>query len=194
MRPMRLRPSLTELAAPLVADTSTAISLIATSFAASIIRALPFRIVAVDAVQSELEMGRGRGRTAADRFNELVAEGLVQIVRLGDIANQHFEDLVIGSAAETLDDGEAATIAYAVEQQGTACIDERKATRICAIRFPSLRIGCTVDILTHSQVQEHLGAERLSDALFNALHDGRMRVFPHHLEEVIRLIGQERRR
>jgi predicted nucleic acid-binding protein len=177
VRPVRLLPSLTELAATLVAETSTAINLIATGFAASIIRDLPVRVVAVDAVQAELEMERGRGRTDAERFNELVAEGLVQIVGPGDAGNQHFEELVIGSAAESLDDGEAATIAYGVEQQGTACIDERKATRICSVRFPSLRIGCTVDILTHSQAQEHLGAERFSDALFNAPHDGRMRVF-----------------
>jgi hypothetical protein len=32
----------------------------------------------------------------------------------------------------------------------------------------------------------------LGDAVFNALHDGRMRVLPHHLERVVGLIGHER--
>jgi predicted nucleic acid-binding protein len=44
------------------------------------------------------------------------------------------ETLVIGHATETLDDGEAATISYALEHKGLALIDDRK----CAERFPSL--------------------------------------------------------
>ena len=41
---------------------------------------------------------------------------------LGDFGMQHFEGLVIGAAAETVDDGEAATIACACERKGTAII------------------------------------------------------------------------
>jgi predicted nucleic acid-binding protein len=176
-----------------VADTSAVINLNATGWAPVIVRALPNRLVVVnDVVLSELETGRHRGRQDSDRLNELVATGLMEIVKLSDAATQYFEELVIGPAAVTLDDGEAATIAYAVEQAGTALIDERKATRICADRFPGLCVGCTVDILIHPEVQRHLGAKALGDAVFNAIHDGRMRVFPHHLERVVGLIGHER--
>lgn len=184
--------SLTELSTPQVADASVVINLIATGCAPSIVRALPGRLVVVDVVSSELEAGRLRGRHESDRLSELVAAGLVEIVKLGEIATQYFEELIVGSAAATLDDGEAATIAYAVETTGTVLIDERKANRICAERFPELRIGCTVDILTHPEVQRHLGARALANAVFNALQEGRMRVFPHHLDEIVRLIGRER--
>jgi predicted nucleic acid-binding protein len=125
-------------------------------------------------------------------LNELAAAGLVEIVSLNDTAMQYFEELVVGPAALTLDDGEAATIAYAVEQTGTPLVDERKATRICADRFPKLHVVCTVDILLHPAVQHGLGAETLANAVFNALHDGRMRVLSHHLERVVHLIGVER--
>ena len=92
----------------------------------------------------------------------------------------------------TLDDGEAATIAYAVGRGAIAVIDERKATRIGAELFPALRIACTVDMLAHPQVQDDLGKEMLADAVFRALRDGRMRVFPHHIEWVVGLIGPEK--
>ena len=133
----------------LVGDTSTIINLIATGSAHAIASALPNPIVVVDVVLRELETGRVRGREACDRLKELVAGGVLEIVELGDHAAPYFEDLVIGPAAATLDDGEAAPIAYAVSHGDTALIDERKATRICAERYPQLRIACTVDVLVH---------------------------------------------
>jgi hypothetical protein len=125
-------------------------------------------------------------------LNDLISAGLGDIVTLKGVAARHFEDLVIGSAVATLDDGEAATIAHALANEGIAVIDERKANRICASRFPDLRVASTVDILTHPDVLRDLGRDKLADAVFNALHDGRMRVFPQHLEWVVGLIGPSR--
>ncbi len=183
---------LTDPSAQLVADASTIINLIATGCARAIVSALPNRLIVVDCVYGELETGRQRGRETCDRLKELVAAGIVDIVELGDVAAPHFEELVIGLAAATLDDGEAATIAYALAHAGTALIDERKAIRICAERFPPLCVGCTVDVLIHPEVQRQLGAKTLADAVFNALDGGRMRVLPRHLEWIVELIGAER--
>jgi predicted nucleic acid-binding protein len=177
---------------PIVADTSVIINLIATGFASPIAEALAQSLVVVDTVPAELGSGRERGRMDFDRFNELVKARIVKIVTLGDIGMQHFGELVAGPAAETLDDGEAATIAYAIEKSGTALIDERKALRICSARYPELRVGCTVDLLTHPNVKARLSAETLADATFNALQRGRMRVLPDHLSQIISLIGSER--
>jgi predicted nucleic acid-binding protein len=177
---------------PLVADTSVVINLIATGFASSIIEALPQPFVVVDVVPAELETGRGRGRMDSERFNELVNARIVRIVSLGDLGLQHFSELVAGLAAETLDDGEAATIAYAIEQSGVAFIDERKALRICSERYETLRVGCTVDLLTHPDVTARLSEEKLADATFNALQRGRMSVLPSHLTRVLSLIGSGR--
>lgn len=182
---------LTDHAAPAVIDTSTAINLIATGYAAEILKALPNRVLAVDAIPAELEEGRRRGRKDADLLKELMAVRLVEIVTLNDGATEIFEQLVIGPAAMTLDDGEAATIAYALEYGGIAIIDERKATRICAGRFPTLGTGCTVDLLAHPHVVHALGRERLTEAVLSALRLARMRVLPHHIGWVVELIGTD---
>jgi predicted nucleic acid-binding protein len=177
---------------PLVADTSTVINLIATGCAKTILEALPNPIVVVDVILGELDTGKSRGRVHADRFQEIVDAGYVAIVSLRDTGWLHFEMLVAGAAQETLDDGEAATIAYAAEQGAVAILDEKKGTRMCASRFPDLDTGSTVDVLLHPTVRESLGDDALADAVFAALRDARMAVFPHHLVEVLRLIGRER--
>lgn len=189
---MRSSTALTDPAARLVADASTVINLVATGSADEIIAALPNRILVVDVVPCELETGRTRGRAACDRLKELASSGALDVVELGDDALTYFEELVVGPAVETLDDGEAATIAYALTHSATALIDERKATRICRERFPSLRLGCTIDVLIHADVQTRLGPALLADAVFRALQEGQMRVLSHHLEWVIGLIGGER--
>jgi predicted nucleic acid-binding protein len=190
-----MQPSLTCLTDPnaqLVADASTVINLNATGRAREVIRALPNRLVVVDLVPGELAGGRQRPRQDAELLSELVVSGFVEIVRLDDRGEQCFEQLVVGPATLTLDDGDAATIAYAVSQRAIALIDERKANRICAQRFPYLRVGCTVDIFTHPDVQHALGKKSLASAVFNALYQGRMRVLPRHVEWVVELIGVDR--
>jgi hypothetical protein len=77
---------------------------------------------------------------------------------------------------------------------GEHFFDEKKANRICAQRFPELRLASTVDIFMHPDVQSELGTEVLADTVFNALCRGRMRVFPQHVDWVIELIGVERAR
>jgi predicted nucleic acid-binding protein len=104
----------------------------------------------------------------------------------------HFEALVVGAAADTLDDGEAATIAYALEIGATPIIDERKAHRICNERFPSFALASTVDLLAHASIEAELGREALTDAVLQALLNARMRVLPHRIKWVVDLIGHSR--
>jgi predicted nucleic acid-binding protein len=189
---MRLSSGLTDAAARLVADASTVINLIATGNVRAIVSALPNRVLIVDVVRRELELGRARGREAPGRLDELAADGLVGFVDLGSDAMPAFEDLVVGTALETLDDGEAATIAYATTHSHTALIDERKANRICADRYPALSVACTLDVLLHDAVQRELGPDSLAEAVFRALRDGRMGVMPDRLELVVGLIGEDR--
>jgi predicted nucleic acid-binding protein len=183
---------LTNPSIALVADTSTVINLLATGCAPTIIRAVPNRIVVVDVIPGELDTGRQRGRLQADGFQELVAAGHIEIVPLGETGWQHFEMLVTGHAVETLDDGEAATIAYAAECGAVAIIDEKKGTRLCGSRFPGVGCISTVDVLLHPEVRLKLGEEAFAAAFFEALMGARMAVFPQHFDEVLRLIGPER--
>ena len=189
---MECRSCLNDPKALIVADASVAINLNATGFSEAILDALPNRFVAVEEVALELEDGRRNGRKDVDALSALVAAGRVEIVQLGNPGMQHFTGLVSGPAAQTLDDGEAATIAYALEHGATALIDERKANKICANHFAALPTGCTVDLLAHDDIQAALGRNSLADAVFNALYYGRMRVLAHHAKWVVDLIGVER--
>ena len=189
---MERQSCLNDLTVPVVADTSVVINLNATEYAEAILNALPNRFLVVSEVRLELEEDRQTGRNDSAALAALVASGRAEIVQLGDGGIQHFSDLVSGPAVQTLDDGEAATIAYALEQRALPLIDERKANRICAERFAELVTGSTVDLLAQDDVQAALGRDRLADAVFNALRYGRMRVLPHHLQWVVDLIGRER--
>lgn len=175
-----------------VADTSVVINLNATGFAQAILHALPNPFFVVEEVAIELEGGRRNGRKATDGLNALIAAGQVELVRLGSDGMRHFGELVSGPAADTLDDGEAATIAYALEHSATALFDERKANKICAERFGQLDTGCTVDVLAHSEIEAALGRMDLAEGVFNALYFGRMRVPPGHVGWVANLVGQDR--
>ena len=190
------RSCLRDWTVPVIADTSVVINLNATKCAETILEALPNPFLVVSEVVLELESGLQTGRNDAAALKEWRTSGRVQIAQLGDTGMGHFFNLVSGPAAQTLDDGEAATIAHALETKPLAIplIDERKANRICAHRFADLVTGSTVDLLAQDDVQAALGSARLADAVFDALLGGRMRVLPHHLKWVVNLIGPERAR
>jgi predicted nucleic acid-binding protein len=175
----------------IAADASTVINLNATGRARDIVQALGSRFVVVDIVQTELDGGRRNGRRDADLLDGLLADRLFELVQLDATGLDHFETLVVGPTIATLDDGEAATIAYSIATGATAAIDERKATSICSQRYPALSLCSTVDILARLDVQKSLGKDELSAAVFRALMHGRMRVLPHNVQWVVDLIGPE---
>lgn len=181
-----------DMDAVVVADTSVIINLNATERAAEILTSLPFRVVVTEIVAGELSEDRRSGRRDAELLAALVQAGHVQVVPLDDAGLDVFSELVIGPAGETLDDGEASTIAYAVEHGVAPVIDERKGLKIRGARFPSLRPKCTVDLFADPAVMAALGRTSLADAIFQTLRHARMRVPPEHLAWVIALIGADR--
>lgn len=186
------RHSLYSFAGTVVADTSVVINLNATGCSEAVLSALPNQVVVAEQVVCELQDQRSTQHDDGEMLSELVALELVKVTGLGRNGYQVFSELVSGAAATTLDDGEAATIAAALEQGGLALIDERKALRICAAQFRELHAATTVDLLRHPQIQETLPREQLADAVFNAAYRARMRVQHQHGEWVLELIGRER--
>jgi predicted nucleic acid-binding protein len=177
-----------------VVDTSVMINLNASGRAADILDALPFRIVVTDIVAGELQEDRRSGRQDATLLGALVQGGRIGTVSLGDAALDTFATLVVGPAGDTLDDGEAATIAYAVEAGIPPVLDERKALRIYAARFAGPRVLSTVDLFAAAAVEAVLGRPGLGDAVFRSLQTARMRVAAERLPWVVALIGAERAR
>lgn len=184
--------SLSNLRSIIVADTSVLINLDASRHALEIVKALPIPLAMAKSVLGELEDGKAKGKKGLDSIMDLAAKGLIKTLTKGDIAKKIFEGLVIGDSASTLDDGEAETIAIAIEQGAMALIDERKANRICSERFPDLPVVCTLDILSHSEVCKALGRPILVEAVESALRDGRMNTPEAYLDWVLDLIGKEK--
>ena len=180
---------------PVIADTRVVINLNATQCAETILEALPNPFLVVSEVVLELESGLQTGRNDAAALDANgILRGECKSCRLGTLGRGISSTSFPGLAAQTLDDGEAATIAHALETEPPAIplMDERKANRICADRFAHLVTGSTVDLLAQDDVQAALGRNRLASAVFNALYYGRMRVLPHHLDWAVNLIGPER--
>ena len=188
---MRSPTFLTDPLIPLVADTSTVINLIATGCAPAIIGAVPNRIVVVDVIPGELDTGRPRGRQCMPiACKNLSLQGTSRLSLSARLAGCISETLVAGPGPETLDDGEAATIAYAVEERRRSHHRREKghaALRCALSRHPTcLNHRCPA---SSADVGLMLGEPAFADAVFAALRDARMAVFPHHIEQVLRLSG-----
>lgn len=179
---------------PLVADASVWINLLASGRAVDVLRALPRPTIIPSIALGELERGRDKGRSAHARITPLIAAGFVTAIDLPEEAEDVYLSLVAGRASQTLDDGEAATLALALHLGATALIDERKATCIAAARFPLLTVATSTDLLLSTQVRAVLDGDQLADALFASLIEARMRVPDHLLDEVCACLGSDRTR
>lgn len=177
---------------PLVLDTSVAINLAAAKARDTMLQALPNRVLIIDVVLEEL---RGGGRNGHDHYRvieDLIASERIQVEHLADSAEDIFQRLVFGPTSETVDDGEAATIAYGASHQAITVLDDGKALDISRRLFPALRLAHSIDIFAHSAVRKELGPAAVSEVLFDVLISARMRVLPHHWEWVKRQLGPER--
>lgn len=176
----------------LVADASVIINLNASGYAVEILGALPNRIAMSKIASNELLDRPTDPRKDGTLLKSLVDQGLVSIIERFEDIEDVFTNLVVGPAQETLDDGEAATIACGVIFGMVPILDEKKANSLCARNFETLPRASTIDIFSHPAVAQGLGEERLISAVYNSLMQARMRVLPHHLEWVIQTIGEER--
>lgn len=180
-----------DLTKPLVADASVIINLNATLCASEIIGALATPLLVTENARTELEAGLRNGHVDAQKLRVLVEGNVVRIAHLGTAGVSVYETLIEGGAERTLDDGEAATIAYACEINGVAIVDERKARSLCAERFPELDICSSAELLASEVVRQTLGSEAQVSAILNALRGGRMRVPQEHVASIVTLIGEE---
>ncbi len=176
----------------LIGDASVWISLVATGRSGDILAAILNNIVITDVAVQELERGRASGRRTIEGVEQLIAAGQLSVVSCPEEAEPTYFDLVGGGAAETLDDGEACTLAYALHSRGCALIDEKKATALAARRFPALNLLSTADVMLSTQVMDAIGAIGTAEAFYAALTGARMRIPPHLIEDVCGLLGEDR--
>lgn len=186
---MRQPPFSDDIDVSFVVDASVIINLNASGCAAEIIRSHRTILLSSDVVKAELGFDRKSGRDDGEMAERLSEQGLLKYLSFNDEAERLFETLISGSAEETLDDGEAATLAIAAATNTTAVVDEKKAIRISAERFPGLRLVSTTDLLLAPSVESAIGRDRMADAIFNALTGARMSVPDRHHSLLVDLLG-----
>lgn len=177
--------------ATLVLDTSVVINLSACGSGPRVLAALDREVVVVNHVLNELHPDHPKGHHT-EFMAVAISRKLLEIVALGEVGLSHFENLTVGSGPDTLDDGEAATVAYAIQVGAKAVIDDRKAIRICREHPCRPRFASTIDLFRHPNVERDLGMAALGEAVFRALTIARMRVLHNDLEWVVKLIGTDR--
>lgn len=187
MLPVRFPPE-----QPLVADASVWINLVAGGREVEILAALSQPPLITSIALAELERGRDKGRRTAEVLAAFIDVGRVSVIDLPPSAEEIYLKLVAGPSNETLDDGEAATLAVALDLGAIALIDERKAINIATTYYPDLAVTTTTDLLLSPRIRAVLSPIDLSNVLFAALVGARMRVPDHLLDEVCTLLGPDR--
>lgn len=191
MSPSRL----TDRDEALVLDASTILNLLGTSHAGAILHLVRRDVVMVDQAADEVlrdPWTNASGQAAVAAFE---TAGLLRKMSLSDTGYATYLSLV-GAAepSDSLDDGEAATVAHALDTDATALLDERKATRIAQVLMPSRPALCTLDLLSCPIVAAEFGAARMTELVLSALLRARMRVPAPFRAWVIETVGLERLR
>lgn len=176
---------------PLVLDTSVLINLHACQRGPEILASIPNSIIVSHIVAGELDHETSRRNGEKAFLGALSASGNVTLVDLSEQELELFFELT--SASPSLDDGEAATIAIAKARGLLPVIDERKG-RSRAKENLGVEPAWSLDLLRHPGTVAALGESLSVEALYLALRDGRMRIPPDSVQQVISIIGDARAR
>jgi hypothetical protein len=176
----------------LVLDASVCINLLGSGAMAEILTALARPVTVVAPAAREVLSDPFRNGSPGAPLAGCVEHQLLTVTDLDGSALETFVGLTAAVPPDDLDDGEAATIAFAEHRELVAVVDEKKGLRVATTRFPHLELLTSVDLLRVPAVLTALGRERLADAVFSACVTSRMRVPREHSEWVRELIGPER--
>ena len=89
----------------------------------------------------------------------------------------------------SLDDGEATTLAYALERNLPVLMDDRKGLRAC--KREKVAFLTSVDVFRRA-LQGGMRRAVVAVAVYKALQNGKMQVQPDDEKWVLRLIGKQR--
>lgn len=178
----------------LVIDASVVINLLGTGNAAEVLRSLGRKTLVDHLALSEVTRNPLNNCSASEVLAELIDAGLLHPVRLSDEKYEIFLELTGAPPPNDLDDGEAATLAHAIQDSVVAVIDERKATRVAALRTEPPVLLHTLDLLSSRILTATLSQSTISDFVHGALLHARMRVPYPFRPWVVGLLGPDRTR
>jgi predicted nucleic acid-binding protein len=177
----------------LVLDASALINLLGTGIAGELVKAANRRMLVEDYAFEELRRHPLPEQDIQSEIAALLDSRLLQRVRMDDGARALFRELTDGDLTAGLDDGEAATIAYAMSHAAAIpVIDEKKASTVFVQRWASRTIVDTVTLLGLPCIIAAFSEEQYASAIHSALRYARMRVPKAARPWVRALLGDER--
>lgn len=189
---MSFSSSLVDFRDPLVLDASVLVNLHACRNGERILAILPNVMVVPEIVADELKHERSRRGGEYSFLDSISADGLVMVEGLTDAEYVIFRKLT--SSSPSLGDGEAATIAIAASRRYLPIIDDRKGRTHAEFILGDRTPAWSLEAFRHPAVIEALGDEIAIQSLYFALRNGRMRIPPESVNDVIGLIGEDRAR
>ncbi len=117
-------------------------------------------------------------RTEEAPLQPLFEEGYLKLCRMSDVAYETYISLVSGPPTQTLDDGESAAIAVAVDGLGSVVLDDKKARRILSSRFELASPGSSLTLLLAAATRANWTLQELREAITAARIVSRMAVVP----------------
>lgn len=98
------------------------------------------------------------------RLEPLIENGLITIANLETAAEKN---AFVNFTSQRLDDGEAATMAIAVNRNWAVATDDRAAIRVLSDQQHSLEVVSTPELIKHWQETRSIKQERLRRAILN---------------------------
>lgn len=163
---------------PLVLDASVLFNLLGTGMPKELLQALGVACWVEERTAAEVRRMPGQ-RTESAPLQPLLDDGSLKLCRMSERAYETYLSLLSGPSTDTLDDGESAAIAMAVEGLGSVVLDDKKARRILAARFPRVASGTSLSLIIEAARRAAWSEEKLRDAVTVARDVSRMAVVLH---------------
>ena len=176
----------------LVLDASAAINILGSGRPLDLLRALDRQILIEETALREVKRDPVTGQPADGVIQSLTSMGALQVTTMSGPTFNDFLGMVGAHPPDDLGDGEAATIAYAIEIGAVAVIDDKKAIRIASQKNPLVPVLQSFDLFVSELLRHQLGEVAVSDLLYSALKHARMRVPKSHHAWTIELLGEDR--
>lgn len=117
-------------------------------------------------------------RTESAPLQPLFDDGCLQLCRMSEQAYDTYLSLVSGAPTESLDDGESAAIAIAVDGFGSVVLDDKKARRILSNRFTESTRGSSLSLFLAAATRANWSMQELRAAITAAREVARMAIVP----------------
>lgn len=174
-----------------VLDASVIINFLGSGIPEQILESLNANLFVAEPVFKEVMHDPSKRVSLPTWLQQIEAQGLIEVIKLRDEALALYLELVAELPPDHLDDGEAATIAVAIQLGAIPVLDEKRARRIFQSRYPHLPLSSTAALFQYSGAIDRISQHEMRGALFHALSIARMQVQPELIDWVIGVIGEE---